>query len=152
QIKEFYDHQLELAKRHHFVPFGFEFLRNQFQAFANQESVALIHSRTAEGELLASAFVIFYNREAVYHYGISTDANRSLPGSYACQWRAIGEAKSRGCTRYNFWGVAPADQPHHRFAGVSIFKRGFGGQEIEYIKAHDLSLSSKYYLTWAFEK
>ncbi|MFH1967147.1 MAG: peptidoglycan bridge formation glycyltransferase FemA/FemB family protein [Patescibacteria group bacterium] len=152
QIQEFYDHQLELAKRHGFVPFGFEFLRNQFQVFASRQAVALIHARTAQEELLASAFVIFYNQEAVYHYGVSTDANRSLPGSYACQWRAMMEARLRGCIRYNFWGVVPLDQPHHRFAGVSLFKRGFGGQEVEYIKAHDIPLSPRYWVTWWFEK
>ena len=152
EMEEFYAHQLELATRHKFVPFSKVFFTKQFEAFLKRGEVSFIHSRTAEGELLASAFVIFYNSEAVYHYGVSTDANRSLPGSYAGQWRAIQEAKARGCTRYNFWGIAPEDQPNHRFAGVSLFKRGFGGMEINYLPSHDIPLSNKYYLTWFFEK
>ena len=104
-----------------------------------------------ENYLLASAFVIFYGNEAVYHYGVSTDANRTMPGAYAVQWRAILEAKQRGMKRYNFWGVAPKNETNHRFAGVSTFKRGFGGNEVQYVPAHDKVLSQKYYLIWILE-
>ena len=151
QIAQFYQHQLALAQKHGFIPFGENFLKTQFEVFAKNNYAALIHAHLASGQLLASAFVIFYNKEAVYHYGISTAANQKQPGSYACQWRSIQEAKNRGCTRYNLWGVAPKDKPHHRFAGVSIFKRGFGGQEIEYLPAHDLPLTKSYLLTRGFE-
>lgn len=150
EIQEFYNHQLELAQKHGFVPFSYEFLHEQFQAFTGDDQVLLFHAKQGD-DLLASAFIIFYNGEAVYHYGISTDANAKLPGSYACQWAAIKEAKQRGCSRYNFWGIAPADAQNHRFAGVTLFKRGFGGEEVEYLHAHDIPMSFKYYLTAAFE-
>lgn len=150
-IKNFYDIQCDVAKRHNFVPFSYTFFYEQFKAFAQDNLVALISS-SLDGKLLAQAFVIFYNKEAVYHYGISTDDNAHLPGSYACQWYAIQEAKRRGCVTYNFWGIAPHDQPEHRFAGVSLFKRGFGGVEVEYVPAHDIPCSSMYTLTSSFEK
>jgi lipid II:glycine glycyltransferase (peptidoglycan interpeptide bridge formation enzyme) len=150
-IQPFYEHQLALAAKHHFVPFSYQFLFEQFKAFATDDQVVLISSFQGE-QLLATAFVIFYNGEAVYHYGISTPANDQLAGSYACQWTAIQEAKRRGCTRYNFWGIAPKDEATHRFSGVSLFKRGFGGQEVAYLPAHDLPTSPFYRLTHFFEK
>jgi lipid II:glycine glycyltransferase (peptidoglycan interpeptide bridge formation enzyme) len=150
KIKEFYDHQLSLAKKHGFVPFNYDFLFEQFNTFAKNDNV-LLFSSYQKNKLLASAFVIFYNNEAVYHYGISTDDNHRLPGSYACQWAAIKEAKKRGCTKYNFWGIAPKDEKSHRFAGVSLFKRGFGGEEIEYLPAHDIPVSILYWPTYLFE-
>lgn len=150
-LKSFYQHQLVLAEKHKFVPFSEEFLSKQFVEFKKHDLVELISSYDENDNLLASAFIIFYNDEAVYHYGISTLDNQKLPGSYACQWRAIERAIERGCNRYNLWGVAPLDQPDHRFAGVSIFKRGFGGKEVEYLAAHDLATSPKYYLTKFFE-
>lgn len=149
-IQMFYDHQLELAKKHHFVGFSYRFFQEQFNAFVTDNQVVLFHSYLND-QLLASAFVIFYNQEAVYHYGISTPANQRLPGSYACQWAAIQEAQRRGFDRYNFWGIAPVDHTDHRFAGVSLFKRGFGGQEIQYLPAHDLPTSWKYTLVKGFE-
>jgi lipid II:glycine glycyltransferase (peptidoglycan interpeptide bridge formation enzyme) len=150
EIKPFYDHQVALAKKHGFVPFTYEFLFEQFSTFVKDEQVQLFHAYKGD-ELLASAFIIFYNQEAVYHYGISTPANDRLPGSYACQWAAIKWAKERGGLKYNFWGIAPEGNTTHRFAGVSLFKRGFGGQEVQYLPAHDLPVSWKYSVTKMFE-
>lgn len=147
----FYEEERKVAERQGFIPFSFEFLDTQFRVFLDSNQVLLVHSHSPEGDLLASAFVIFYNGEAVYHYGISTEHNTKLPGSYACQWRAILEAKERGCTRYNFWGIAPKDETDHRFAGVSLFKRGFGGEEVPYLEAQDIPLSVTYWVTYVFE-
>lgn len=145
-----YQHQLELAKKHGFVPFSLQFWQEQFASFVPDNQVALFHAKQGE-TLLASAFILFYNGEAVYHYGTSTEANAKLPGSYACQWAAILEAKRRGCQRYNLWGIAPADQPNHRFAGVTTFKKGFSDQVVEYMPAHDLPVSKLYGVTRGFE-
>lgn len=150
EIQDFYEQQLAVASRQGFVPFSYDFLSQQFEAFLPDNQVCLFQS-WQDKQLLASAFVIFYNGEAVYHYGISTAANVKLPGSYACQWSAIQEAQARGMTRYNFWGVAPLDEPNHRFSGVGLFKRGFGGQEVQYQPAYDLPLSWNYAITRNFE-
>lgn len=151
EIKAFYEEQLAVAKRHNFVPFSYQFLQKQFEAFVQDNQVVLIHSYEND-TLLATAFIIFYNNEAVYHYGISTEANAKLPGSYACQWAAIQEAKKRGVTRYNFWGIAPEHEKTHRFAGVGLFKRGFGGEEVAYVPAYDYAFSWQYFFVWLFER
>ncbi|MEA2056442.1 MAG: peptidoglycan bridge formation glycyltransferase FemA/FemB family protein [Patescibacteria group bacterium] len=151
RIKEFHQHQLYLAKKHSFVPFSYPYLAKQFETFLQDNQVCLINSYTADDKLLASAFIIFYNQQAVYHYGISTPDNDKLPGSYATQWAAIQEAKKRGCKVYNFWGISSENEPKHRFAGVSLFKRGFGGKEIQYLPAHDLPIHPLYSVTRCFE-
>ncbi len=151
-IKEFYDLQLETAERHGFVPFSYDFLHEQFKVFAAAGKVLLYSAKTQEGELIAQAFVIFYNQEAAYHYGASTQLGRKEPGAYLVQWKAIEEAKARGIGRYNFWGVVPVDDTKHRFYGVSVFKRGFRGHDIEYLHAQDLALSRpRYMLNWLVE-
>ncbi len=149
-IKEFYQYQVQLAQKHHFVPFSYNFLFEQFKEFASHNK-ALLFSSFYQGKLLASAFVIFYNQQAAYHYGISTPANDHLPGAYACQWAAINEAKKRGCLRYNFWGIAPPNKKNHRFAGVTVFKKGFGGEEVFYLPAQDVPVNWSFWLTHLFE-
>ena len=77
-------------------------------------------------------------------------------GAYLLQWEAILEAKRRGQKRYNFWGVVKPEQTKHRFYGVSIFKRGFGGDDVAYVHAQDLVIAPlrytiNYFLN-AFEK
>ncbi len=150
-IKPFYDLQLELAKRQKFVPFSYEYLHEQFSVFATQNMASLMSAYHGES-LLAQAFIIFYGNEAIYHYGVSTPAGREYPGAYLLQWEAIKEAKKRGMKRYNFWGIAHEHEKYHRFYGLSIFKRGFGGEEVEYLPAQDLIISSaRYFVNKAIE-
>ncbi|MBI4096631.1 MAG: peptidoglycan bridge formation glycyltransferase FemA/FemB family protein [Candidatus Levybacteria bacterium] len=150
-IKKFYDLQIETAKRQKFIPFSYKFLFEQFRVFGELGS-ALLYKAELGNKLLAQAFIIFYNKEAVYHYGASTQEGRNYPGAYLIQWEAILEAKKRGITRYNFWGVAPEDKPDHRFAGLSLFKRGFGGEDFEYLHAQDLIINKpKYFLNYIIE-
>ncbi len=136
-VKEFYNLQLQTAKRQKFVPFAYEFLYEQFKVFS-QIDRTLLYSARLENKLLAQAIIIFYGREAVYHYGASTEEGRKYPGAYLIQWEAIKEAKRRGMKRYNFWGVSDLTNKGHRFYGISIFKRGFGGDDFEYLHARDL--------------
>jgi lipid II:glycine glycyltransferase (peptidoglycan interpeptide bridge formation enzyme) len=151
EIKKFYDIQIETAKRQKFVPFSYKFLYEQFKIFA-QNGHSLLYSAEFEKKLLAQAFIIFYGKEAVYHYGVSTDEGRHHPGAYLIQWEAIKEAKKRGMTRYNFWGVAPENNTAHRFSGLSLFKRGFGGQDFEYLHAQDLIINKpRYLITYLIE-
>lgn len=144
-IREFYDLQLVTARRQKFVPFSFDFLNEQFKVFS-QKNQALLYRAALNNKLLAEAIIIFYGKEAVYHYGTSTDEGRKYPGSYLIQWEAIKEAKKRGMTSYNFWGVSPFNEPNHRFYGLSLFKRGFGGKDVEYLHAQDLVINLPRYL------
>lgn len=151
-IKSFYDLQVETSKRQNFVPFSYSFLFEQFRVFS-KEKKSLVYEAYFGKKLLAQAFIIFYGEEAVYHYGASTLEGREYPGAYLIQWKAIKEAKKRGMSRYNFWGIAPEDQKSHRFYGITIFKKGFGGQDVEYLHAQDLVISKgKYLLNLAVEK
>ncbi len=136
-FNKFFQFHLDLAKRQKFVPFKYQFLKKEFEAFQKDNQVLLIES-WHDQKLIASAFVIFYNQEASYHYGVSSPENFKYQGSYFCQWEAIKEAKKRKLKRYNFWGIAPKEKTKHRFYNLSIFKRGFGGQEWDYLPTHDL--------------
>ncbi|MDB5163472.1 MAG: hypothetical protein JWS12_89 [Candidatus Saccharibacteria bacterium] len=150
-LEEFCDLQLATAKRHHFVPFSKKFLSEQFKVLAEADKV-LMYRATYQDKLLAMAFIIFYGPEAAYHYAASTDLAREFPGAYAIQQAAIAEARRRGCQRYNFWGVAEHGQTKHRFYGVSVFKRGFGGEDVAYLPAHDLPINQlRYAITYLFE-
>lgn len=150
-VKDFYNLQLQTAKRQKFTPFSYRFIYEQFKLFA-ENNKALLYSATLENKLLAQAIIIFYGEEAVYHYGASTDEGRKYPGAYLLQWEAIQEAKRRGLKRYNFWGVSSLDNPGHRFYGISIFKRGFGGEDFEYLHAQDLIINyPRYAINYVIE-
>ena len=150
-IDEFYDLQIETAQRHGFVPFSKKFLEEQFKVFLADDQ-AVLYTAWMDKTKLAQAMVIFYGQEADYHYGASSEDGRKFPGAYLIQWEAIKEAKRRGMKKYNFWGVAPEEDKSHRFYGVSVFKRGFGGQDVAYLHARDLVLDwPKYVVNWTVE-
>jgi lipid II:glycine glycyltransferase (peptidoglycan interpeptide bridge formation enzyme) len=63
---------------------------------------------------------------------------------YALQWATMQDLKADGVASYDMWGRAPSDDPKHAWAGLSLFKKGFGGQEVEYVGDFDLPLSPTY--------
>ncbi len=145
-IREFYDMQLQTAKRHKFIPFALDKLQAEFDAFSRTGNVLLYSAHTPDKQLIAQAFIVFYGQEASYHYGASTELGRTEPGAYAIQVQVMKEALRRGCSRYNLWGIVAEDDVKHRFYGVSVFKRGFRGREVQYLHAHDLVIRHAGYL------
>ena len=149
-IEILYQLQMEAVRRHKFVPFSKEFMEKQFKAFA-QDNQASLFLAEYKKQILSAAMIIYYGDMAVYHYAGTSSKFPKIFSSYLLQWEAIKEAKTRGCKIYNFWGIAPADDPRHRFAGVTIFKRGFGGERVDYLHAQDYTLSPLYRITHWFE-
>ena len=105
-----------------------------------------------DGKLLNLALVIGWGEEADYFEAASTPAARQEPGAYGIVWQAIKDAKKAGYGRFNFWGIAYSDNSNHRYAGVTTFKRGFGGEDVEYLPAHDMIISRwRYLINWTIE-
>jgi lipid II:glycine glycyltransferase (peptidoglycan interpeptide bridge formation enzyme) len=105
-----------------------------------------------KGETISAAMIIFSGKSGFYHHGASIQRYAKIPASYLLQWAAIGEAKRRGLSEYNFWGVSPEDKPNHPWAGLSLFKKGFGGFPEAYVPAQDLPFTNKYWLNFVIEK
>lgn len=143
-FREFHIVQMETARRQGFVPPSLEVLLAEKKAFS--DNIQIYVARTAEGEPVAYGLIIGDGREADYYEAASTDLNRKLPGAYALLWQAMRDLKKAGYERFNLWGIAPAGQPNHRYAGVTTFKTGFGGEVVEYVPAHDLVISKVGYL------
>ena len=151
-IHEFYQIELETAKRHGFVEFSESFLTKQFEAFAKYDEVKLYTAKLGD-EILAQNFMIFYGNEASYHYGVSTALGTKYSGAPLLHMQAMRDARERGIKRYNFWGITGLDETKHRFYGVSQFKRSFGVEELQYLHAHDMVIKpAKYRLDYAIEK
>lgn len=150
-ITEFYKIQLQTASRHDFTSFSEDFLKKQFTAFASDGS-AVLYTARYEGEILAQNFMIFYGNEASYHYGVSTELGTKLSGAPLLHMQAMRDARERGIKRYSLWGIVDEDDTKHRFYGVSVFKRGFGVDELKYVPAQDLILNPvKYSVDWVIE-
>ncbi|MDP3918111.1 MAG: peptidoglycan bridge formation glycyltransferase FemA/FemB family protein [Candidatus Woesebacteria bacterium] len=148
--KILFDLQKETSIRHKFVGFPLKLFQLEIDYFGRDNN-AILFTCKKNKLILASAIIVFYGNSAYYHFSGSTSRFSNIPFSYYLQWEVIKESKKRGLKQYNFWGIAPNDNPKHRFAGVTLFKTGFGGRRIDWLHARDLPVSSFYYLTYAFE-
>jgi lipid II:glycine glycyltransferase (peptidoglycan interpeptide bridge formation enzyme) len=87
---------------------------------------------TLEGQRVATIFHFTCGDRVVEAYGGMTDIGADSRANYLLKWSAIEGFKAEGYAVYDFWGVATG--------GIAQFKEGFGGREVEYVGARDLSL------------
>src|SRR3989344_1238238 len=138
------------ATRQHFVPFSPDYIKKEFSAFS-PDTISIFFAKY-QGEVVSSAIIVYENHEAFYHHGASSQKFQKVTPTHLLQWEIIRDAKARGCKFYNFWGIAPDNRPKHPMAGLSLFKKGFGGFLEELMPAQDLIISPKYWLNFLVEK
>lgn len=90
-----------------------------------------------EGEALAAAIVVRCGPRATYLYGGSTQRARHVMPCYALHDAAAAALRARGCTEYDLYGYDPFEHPAHLYAGISRFKRQFGGIARSFVGAYD---------------
>lgn len=148
-LTKFFPLYKDLSFRKHFVPH--KGVQEEFDAFAKQDKEVLFLA-TYNGKVISGAIIAFVGSMAIYRHGASDNAFRDIPSSYLLQWEAIREAKKRGMSIYNFWGIASNDKKTHPWYGLSLFKMGFGGKRVELLHAQDLPLKFSYWKTHLIEK
>ncbi|MCC7432335.1 peptidoglycan bridge formation glycyltransferase FemA/FemB family protein [Candidatus Peregrinibacteria bacterium] len=148
-LKKFYEIHEITSKRQKFVPFPWSYLQAQLETFAEKDQMK-IYLAEHEGKVIAGAVIMFYGDEAEYHHGASLSEYNKISASYLIQWEAIKEAKARGLHTYNFWGVVD-NAPKHPWAGLSFFKKGFGGVGKAILHCQDLPLTWKYWFNFLIE-
>jgi lipid II:glycine glycyltransferase (peptidoglycan interpeptide bridge formation enzyme) len=148
-LKIFYDIHLETVERHHFVPFSYEYIKAEIESFREDDRIKIFNARY-EGKIISSAIIVFYGNEAFYHHGASSSEHAKVPSSYLALWEAIREAKRRGVGKFNFYGIVE-DNPKHPWYGLSKFKKGFGGYEMNLVHCQDLPLDMRYKITYLVE-
>jgi len=149
-ISRLYAMQKETVKRHGFVGFKKKLFEEELRIFGS-DGQALLFECKKKDKVLASAIVILYAEKAFYHFSASSQESLKTNASYFLQWQIIKKAKQLGMKYYDFWGIASKENPKHRFWGVTLFKRGFGGERIDWLHAHDIPVRSYYWITYFFE-
>jgi hypothetical protein len=89
---------------------------------------ASLYYATWEGQRVAAALVFDFADTRYYAFAASDTQRRSVMPAPPLVWRAILDGRAKGMRCFDFWGVAPPDQPDHAWAGITEFKRGFGGE------------------------
>lgn len=147
-IDKFFSVYYETAKAKNFVPLPL--VKEEFEEFKKNNN-AFIYFALLDKKILSTAIITYYGKEAIYRHGATSFEGRNTPSSYLLQWQAIQDAKKRGLSIYNFYGIAKDDNPKNPWYGLSQFKKGFGGEQVDFIHSQDLPLSKKYWLTYLID-
>lgn len=171
-FKEFHKTQVETAKRQNFIPPNMDELEAYHQIFKDHATIYYVETSKnltidgkkviegePEGEYIPAGtkinygLFIDYGEEVEYFEAASTEYGHAVPGAYAMLWQVAKDYKKKGLKRFNLWGIAPPNQPNHRYAKVTTFKTGFGGEQVEFIHAQDIVINkAKYIITKVIEE
>lgn len=150
-LKYFWEIYQDTVKRQKWHAFSFEYIKEEFEEYvkANQ---ALLFLAEYKGKYIGASIFIYYQGQVFYHHSGSLTEFRNIPAMYLLHWESILEGKKRGLRLYNFFGIARGNNPKHPWAGLSLFKKGFGGSQNEMIHALDYPITKKYWITHYYEK
>ncbi|HTW96805.1 MAG TPA: peptidoglycan bridge formation glycyltransferase FemA/FemB family protein, partial [Candidatus Methylomirabilis sp.] len=96
-----------------------------------------------EDKTIAAGIFSFFGNMATYLFGASDDEYREVMAPHLLQWEIIKRAKAGGYKYYDFFGIDEKKWP-----GVTRFKRGFAGQEINYTGTFDVIFDKQKYLAY----
>ena len=133
---EFYDLLTETSIRTGFYVEPFGFFLNLIGVLLKSNAAEFFVSRY-QGEVLAAVLVVYFGRRATYLYGGSKSKSRQVMPVYPLHLAAIGAARERGCIEYDMYGVDASERRDHLYAGITRFKKQWGGIMERRIGARD---------------
>jgi lipid II:glycine glycyltransferase (peptidoglycan interpeptide bridge formation enzyme) len=136
-LKIFYRLLEETTERQHFLVHNLAYYEKVLELLGPAGTL-LVAER--EGEALAASFVLAFGRYAYYAHAASAARRRELKAANKLVWEAIRWAKGAGYKVFDFWGIPREPSPRNPLHGVYAFKKGFGGEVVEFGPAYDLPL------------
>jgi hypothetical protein len=107
---------------------------------------AKLYLADCEGRTVSGAIAFDFAGTRHYpHAAADQELNRKVGASVALLWRMILDARAERMTRFDFWGVAPGDDPKHPWAGLTQFKRNFGGEALVRLGTWELPVNAMRY-------
>ena len=104
-----------MAKRQGITPHPDEYYRKMLEIIP--EEMLQLYVAEYDGKVVAANLMVFYGDTTIYLHGASDDEYRNVMAPYLLQWRAIREAKKRGCTKYDFGGIKTPTSPSSPLLG-----------------------------------
>jgi lipid II:glycine glycyltransferase (peptidoglycan interpeptide bridge formation enzyme) len=132
------------AARNGFKPQSDEYL-DQVARSLMPAGAATLYLAELEGAPIAAALVYDSEDTRTYAHAALDDTHRKLSAGIPLVVTLMAEAKEKGLRHVDLWGVAPADQPDHKWAGFTAFKKSFGGREVAYAGTWDLPVNKARY-------
>jgi lipid II:glycine glycyltransferase (peptidoglycan interpeptide bridge formation enzyme) len=135
---------METTQRQKFTPHNFLYMQKQFECFKEKKNIKL-YLAESDGKVLAGAIILSYGKTSTYLHAGSNNLGRDLGAAQLLVWTAIQDSKKEGNEAFDLWGIAPENEPSHPWFGITIFKKGFGGETVTYPGAFVLPVNINRY-------
>lgn len=121
--------------------YGREYFQALLDCFAPNGKVKIL-TATWEGIPVASLLLVYCGKTAFYLFGGTSSAHREVMANYLLHFAAMKQSRADRMTHYDFWGIAQPGDPHaQKWAGITRFKLGFGGETITYPESREVFAS-----------
>ena len=133
--------------RQNFTAKSGNYLRTLWKVLSPLNMVFLLCAYTPNASTpLASIILIKFNEVLYFPYGGWSSEHREMMPNNLLHFEAIKLGQKLGCKKYDMWG-SYRDKPQSSdpWYGVYVFKKGFGGEEVNYPGAFDLPLDPLMY-------
>lgn len=138
---------LQTSARQKFISHPLSYIKTQFDNFPNETK---LYAAEIKGKILTAAIILSYRKISTYLHAASAEEARNLGAAHLLVWTAIEDAKKKGDEFFDLWGVAPPNQLHHPWSGISVFKQGFGGILVSYPEAFILPIQELKFKLYKF--
>ncbi len=146
RLKTFLDMIHDMAARTGMKPHPDRYFELMAESLFADKSAGLAFGHYDDEPIVSALF--FDDSQAkvrYYAHAGSFDSARKLQANSPLLTYLIMNAKENGMKTFDFYGVSPADEPDHPWAGFSRFKRSFGGYEKQFHGTWELPLSKLNY-------
>jgi peptidoglycan pentaglycine glycine transferase (the first glycine) len=106
------------------------FFRDLWAAYDAAGQAMLLLAQTGAGKVVSGTLLVGWGPRLVALYGGTTAEGRELNAKYLVNWAGLTHAKAAGYALYDLWGL-----PNE---GITYFKAGWGGRQVDYVGAWDL--------------
>lgn len=124
-----------------------KYLRMQAECFM-PEGVATLYYVTYDNSPIVAALVYDYDGTRYYGHAAADYEHRKLGAGTAIVSHMMLEAKKQGLTTFDLYGIWPEAAPGSSHAGITAFKRSFGGRDVVYPGTWELPIRQLPYLAY----
>ena len=143
-IKLFLPFIHEVSANTGMIPHSDAYFTTMVQTLMPREA-SVLYVAYHEGQPVAASITFDGPISRCYaHAGSAASARKLRPGNPMLV-HMILDAKANGQKEFDFYGIAPPDQPNHRWAGFTQFKQSFGGFTRAYLGTWELPVKKLHY-------
>ncbi len=140
----------ETTKRQGFYAHSPDYFRKMWQTVGKSGMMRIFEAIYQE-QVLVSWIMFMFNGVLYYPYGASRDIHRDVMASNLMMWEMIKFGQANNCRMFDMWGsLGPEPKEKDPWFGFHRFKKGFGGQLVEFIGTYDLVVNPPIYPFFRF--